>query len=124
MKLKLDENIPAGLVETLAALGHDVDTVPQEALTGEPDPKVWDAAQNAHRFLVTQDLDFSDIRHFAPGTHRGLLLVRLSNPSRRRLLERIRGIFSTEDVETWPECFVVVTDRKIRIRRPGWRKPN
>jgi hypothetical protein len=36
---------------------------------------------------------FSDIRHFAPGTHRGILLVRLSNPSRRHLVERRRGIF-------------------------------
>ncbi len=61
MRLKLDENIPAGLVETLTALGHDVDTVPQEALTGHSDRKVWDAAQNVRRLLITQDLDFSDI---------------------------------------------------------------
>jgi predicted nuclease of predicted toxin-antitoxin system len=87
MKIKLDENLPIGLVEPLAKLGHDVDTVPQESLAGQPDPKVWDAAQKAKRFLVTQDLDFSDIRRFAPGTHRGLLLVRLSNPSRRNLID-------------------------------------
>ncbi len=119
MRLKLDENIPVGLVEALTALGHDVDTVPQEALTGQPDPKVWDATQNARRLLVTQDLDFSDIRQFVPGTHRGILLVRLSNPSRHRLIERIQDVFSVEAVETWSECFVVVTDRKIRIQRPG-----
>ncbi len=68
MKIELDENLPAGLVESLAALGHDVDSVPQEALAGQPDSKVWDAAQEAQRFLVTQDLDFSDVRRFAPGT--------------------------------------------------------
>jgi predicted nuclease of predicted toxin-antitoxin system len=82
MKIKLDENLPAGLVESLADLGHDVDSVPQEALAGQPDSRVWDAAQEAQRFLVTQDLDFSDVRRFAPGTHQGILLVRLSNPSR------------------------------------------
>jgi hypothetical protein len=36
--------------------------------------------QASQRFLVTRDLDFSDVRTFAPGTHRGLLLVRLRKP--------------------------------------------
>jgi predicted nuclease of predicted toxin-antitoxin system len=98
---------------------NDVDSVPQEALTGQPDAKVWDATQAAQRFLVTQDLDFSDVRRFAPGTHQGILLVRLSNRSRRHLIERIQGIFSVEAVETWAGCFVVVTGLKIRIQRPG-----
>ena len=35
----------------------------------------WLAPQSGSRFLITQDLDFSDIRKFAPGTHHGLLLV-------------------------------------------------
>jgi predicted nuclease of predicted toxin-antitoxin system len=118
MRIKLDENLPASLVESLAKLGHDVDSVPQEALSGQPDEKVWDAAQNAQRFLITQDLDFSDVRRFAPGTHKRVLLVRLSNPSRRHLIERVQGLFSAEPVETWRTCFVVVTDLKIRIRRP------
>jgi len=77
MKIKLDENLPAGLVEVFAKLGHDVDSVPQEALTGHHDAKIWEATQDAERFLVTQDLDFSDVRRFAPGTHQGILLVRL-----------------------------------------------
>ena len=33
MKIKLDENLPARLIEGLAKLGHDVDSVPQEALS-------------------------------------------------------------------------------------------
>jgi predicted nuclease of predicted toxin-antitoxin system len=119
MKIKLDENLPGGLIEVLTQLGHDVDSVPQEALTGQPDAKVWDATQIAQRFLVTQDLDFSDVRRFSPGTHQGILLVRLSNPSRRHLIERIHGVFSVEAVETWRQCFVVVTDLKIRIQRPA-----
>jgi hypothetical protein len=35
MRIKLDENLPVGLVGDLQALGHDVDTVPSEAL-GSP----------------------------------------------------------------------------------------
>jgi len=118
MRIKLDENLPISLVEVLVQLGHDADSVQQEGLAGSPDPDVWAAAQVAERLLVTQDLDFSDMRQFAPGTHQGLLLIRLGNPSRRALMAYIEALFQTEDVERWARCFVVATDTKIRVRRP------
>jgi len=76
MRIKLDENLPAILVPDLVALGHDVDTAVDEGLGGRDDPSVWAAAQETGRVLVTQDLDFSDVRAFVPGTHHGLVLVR------------------------------------------------
>jgi len=119
VRIKLDENIPATLTEPLTRLGHDVDSVPQEGLSGHEDATVWQAAQSSGRFFVTQDLDFSDIRAFKPGTHHGLLLIRLATPARRRLIERLHQVFQTESIKMWERCFVVVTDRKIRIRRPA-----
>lgn len=117
MKLKLDENLPQQLVPILTGLGHDVDTVPDEHLAGQDDDNVWDAAQAARRFLVTQDLDFSDARRYAPGTHHGLLLVRLPAPGRQALVERISTLFRTEAVETWEGCVVSATPKKVRVRR-------
>ena len=117
MKIKLDENIPASLVGLLNGLGHDADNVLQEGLEGENDPTVWAAAQSEGRFLITQDLDFSDVRQFQPGTHAGILLVRLQNPNRRTLAAIVERIFTEEDVETWHSAFVVVTERKLRVRR-------
>jgi predicted nuclease of predicted toxin-antitoxin system len=124
MKIKVDENLPAGLAGLLATHDHDIQTVPGEKLAGAKDPAVWDAAQRESRFLITQDLDFSDVRRFQPGTHYGLLLVRLRMPTRRALLERVRVIFETEDVSSWAGCFVVATDHKLRIRRPGPPTPS
>jgi len=118
MKIKLDENLPTRLEGLLENLGHDIDTVYEEGLSSAIDPVVWKAAQVADRFFVTQDLDFSDIRAFKPGTHHGLLLVRLRVPSRQALAQKVQAIFQAEDVESWKRCFVVVTDHKIRIRRP------
>lgn len=37
MRIKLDENIPSSLVETLAGLGHVADTVEDEGITGKDD---------------------------------------------------------------------------------------
>jgi predicted nuclease of predicted toxin-antitoxin system len=118
MKIKLDENLPVRLAGMLAGLGHDADTVFAEGLAGRSDVDVWQAAQTNGRFFVTQDLDFSDVRVFQPGTHEGLLLVRLRAPSRKALAQKVHAIFATEDVDSWSQCFVVATDRKIRVRRP------
>lgn len=85
MNLKLDENLPESLAKDLARFNHDVDTVRIEGLAGQSDPDVWKGAQNSGRFLITQDLDFPDVRRFVPGTHHGLMLVRLVAPGRRAL---------------------------------------
>jgi predicted nuclease of predicted toxin-antitoxin system len=118
MRIKLDENLPESLVGSLSKLGHDVDTVRMEGLAGTSDPNVWQAAQGAERFLITQDLDFSNIRDFAPGTHHGLLLLRLRMPGRTALARRLTAIFQSEDVASWQRCFVLATDWKIRVHRP------
>lgn len=119
MNIKLDENIPASLALFLSSSGHNVDTVEDENLTGEIDEIVWNAAQREGRFFITQDLDFSDIRKYAPGTHAGILLVRLGMPGRDALISRITGLFTYEATESWKGCFVVLGESKLRISRPG-----
>ena len=72
MKVKLDENLPLQLAGLLRALGHESETVHDEGLVGHEDSEIWEATQRASRFLVTQDIDFSDLRKFAPGSHHGI----------------------------------------------------
>lgn len=117
MRIKLDENLPGSLVPVLTELGHDVDTVPAEGIAGRDDGVVWLAAQTDERFLVTQDLDFSDARKYVPGTHCGLLLLRLPQPGRTALFERVVMLFQAEDVESWTGCMVTATPHKVRVRR-------
>ncbi len=118
MKIKLDENLPLRLASLLRDLGNDVHTVRDEELMGHADSEIWEAAQKESRFVITQDLDFSDLRQFAPGSHHGILLVRLRSPNRRDLIERIEELFQKEYVSEWAGCFVVATERKIRILKP------
>jgi len=122
MKIKLEENLPFRLSTLLNNFGHDVHTPQQERLSGHADHEIWEAAQKESRFLITQDLDFSDSRRFAPGTHHGILLVRLHSPSRKNLIERIAELFQQEKVSDWAVCFVVATERKIRVRKPAGKQ--
>jgi len=93
MRIKLDENLPASLANSLEALGHSVDTVRAEGLVGRPDSDVRQAAQASARVLVTQDLDFSDIRKFRQGTHHSLVLIRLRLLGRLALVSRLLQVF-------------------------------
>jgi predicted nuclease of predicted toxin-antitoxin system len=118
MRFKVDENLPAALADLLREFEHEAETSPDEGLTGQEDETIWAAATASERFLITQDLDFSDARRFAPGTHPGLLLIRLHHPSRTAIIQRMREVLQTQYVESWTSCLVVVTEHKIRVRRP------
>ena len=79
-------------------------------------------AQRSQGFCITQDLDFSDIRSFAPGTDHGLVLVRLRLPGRRALTRRITEVFAgeaREDVELI--CEVQSFKGTVRIERDSLR---
>jgi len=100
------------------ALDHMMYRPLEKKATGRADADIWQTSQHEGRILITQDLDFSDSRKFQPGTHHGIVLIRLRSPSRQNLIARANELFDTEDISGWGGCFVVVTERKIRIRRP------
>jgi hypothetical protein len=102
----------------LRELGHDVDTVVQEGLRGQDDEVLWPKVQEAERFLITKDLGFSDERHYPPGTHQGIMVLRLSDDRSLAAAQRLASVFATEAVDTWARCLVIVTDNKVRVRRP------
>jgi predicted nuclease of predicted toxin-antitoxin system len=118
VKVKLDENVPVSVVEALTLLGHDIHTVIGQGLIGRADREIWTQCQLEDRLLITQDLDFSDSRKFQPGSHAGIVLVRLQNPGRVALFNLLSSIFRNHDIEAWKGCFVVVSETKIRIKRP------
>jgi predicted nuclease of predicted toxin-antitoxin system len=73
VKVKIDENLPDRVAASLAALGHDADTVVGEGLGGAKDEDLWPQVQEAARFLITKDLGFSDERRYPSGSHEGIL---------------------------------------------------
>jgi predicted nuclease of predicted toxin-antitoxin system len=85
---------------------------------GAADVDLWSAAQTEQRCLITQDLDFSDARKFAPGTHAGLILVRLPDHEQWRVGDFLVAWLSGDDARSWEGCFVVAIPTKVRVLRP------
>ena len=118
MKVQLDENIPAGLVQVLNQFGHDAVTVPQQQLAGQPDKLIWEVAQREKRFLITMDLDFANSRQFPPGTHEGILVLRPSRQGRKAIRTLFQAVLAQQPLESFQGCIVVADERSIRVRRP------
>ncbi len=49
MRIKLDENLPVRLIAGLSGLGHDVESVHSESVSGVLDPELWALVQNEGR---------------------------------------------------------------------------
>jgi len=117
MRLKLDENLPSSLLADLARIGDDADTCTDEGINGKADDLVAASAASERRILLTLDTDFADIRRFPPGTHPGIIVLRLETQdaaSCRSAIQRAFAVLSDEDVQL---NLVIIEDSRVRIRR-------
>ena len=118
MKVKLDENLPESAIQPLQAVGHDVDTARTEGLQGADDAPVLPAAARAERLLVTLDRGLGDIRAYPPGTHAGVLVLRLDHQSPRAIRREMEQIAAAVDLDDLSGCIAVWRYGDLRVRRP------
>ena len=117
--VKLDENLGQTHVHFLKKLGYQADRVHDEGLSGAADETVWQRVVAEGRFLVTLDLDFSDIRRFRPGSHPGILLIRARSKGRGAVLTVLRRILAEQRLEELRGCLAVADEDLTRVRRPA-----
>ena len=116
VRFKFDENLPRDAEALLRDADHDVHTVLDEQLGGNPDPRVFDASQAEDRILVTFDLDFSDIRVYPPASHKGVWVLRPHTQSIDNALALLKAALLVLETEpTQGRRWIIEPDR-VRIR--------
>lgn len=118
MKVELDENLPASVASIFAAAGHDVDTVEDEGLAGSDDPTVSRVASEVERLVVTLDRGFGDMQRYPPGTHAGILVLRIENQSAPSIRRALSTLVAAVDLDALAGCVAVFRDGSLRVRRP------
>ena len=119
MKFKLDKNLPASSVAVLADAGHDVDTVRAEGLTGAPDQDVVTVATAAGRILISLDIGMADIRAYPPGSHAGIVVLRVSDQSAATVTSAINDLAGLAKPASLIGAVAVLQRGLLRIRRPS-----
>ena len=116
LRFKLDENLPRKVEPALRALGHDVETAESEGLAGAIDSRLLAAAVAEDRILVTLDLDFSDIREYPPGSHRGVWVLRPPQQTFDNMLQLVLAGVKLAAIERAAGQLWVIDERRVRIR--------
>lgn len=116
MKFKTDENLPVEIANLLQQAGYDATTVNQQGLGGSNDPTIFDICQQEQRILITLDLDFSDIRSYAPQNSAGIIVIRTTRQDKPYLLPIISSVILALTQEPIIGKLWIVEDNRIRIR--------
>ena len=118
MRLKLDENLSRHLKPALIALGHDLTTAADEGLLGQPDAAIAGAAKRERRILLTLDVQFANLRKYAPGSHPGIILFRPRSYGPLAVNRFVEKFVREADWDALKGCLAVVDPLRLRIRRP------
>lgn len=114
MRILVDENIPWLTVQTLREAGHDVRDVRNTDFQGAPDTDLWREAQQDKRLLITTDKGFVQQRL---EDHHGILVVRLHQPNRARIHQRVMQAMRRYTEQDWPGLTVVMRDEVQSVWR-------
>jgi predicted nuclease of predicted toxin-antitoxin system len=118
VKFKLDENLPVSAAAILAGAGHDAGTVPGEGLAGRPDQEVVTASSAAGRVLISLDVGLGDIRAYPPGSHAGIVVLRLADQSAAAVTKAIGDLAALAEPENLAGAIAVLQRGLLRIRHP------
>jgi predicted nuclease of predicted toxin-antitoxin system len=119
-KFLIDEDMPRSAAVVLRDAGHTAEDVRDVGLRGHGDQEIFDYAQARGAILITGDKGFSNTLRFPPGTHAGIIVVRLPNelPTHKANEELLRGLRDLEGEELTGLLLIIEVGR-TRIRRPG-----
>lgn len=115
MKFKLDENLSPSLKKWFGIAGHDVHTVAEEALAGQPDLRVIDVCSREQRALVTLDLDFSNILAYPPAIYPGIVVLRLSSQAHVAVEAAVQRVLALLPKEPLLGTLWIVEEHRVRI---------
>jgi len=113
----VDESLPRAVTVALAAAGHDTADARDVGLRGAPDAAVASAAKAQSRIVVAGDTDFANALRFPPGSHPGIIVLRLPNdwtPAERaqRLMDvLVAGVALSSTI-------VIVEPTRVRVLSP------
>ena len=107
MKIFVDENVPLITVRTLREMGHNVMDIRGTADEGMTDDALWEMVQKQGRLLITTDKGFTQRRD---ESHHGILIVRLRQPNRHKIHQRVMQAMTQFGADKWAGLLVVMRD--------------
>lgn len=116
MNLFADECVYKVTVDLLRLWGHDVITAQEAGLSGRLDEEILAYALMHERVLITIDMDFSNIRHYTPGSHRGIIVAKIRPRNVDAIHKVLQYLLTNIEPDKLSASLVIVDQSKYRIR--------
>ncbi len=115
----IDEDMPRSTARVLTQAGYRAVDVRDVGLRGHSDVEVFAYAQSHGMVLISADLGFANALRFTPGSHGGVVVVRIPNevPTARVNAELLRALTELAG-EPMRGLLVIVEVGRTRVRRP------
>ena len=114
----IDEDMPRSTAVALRQAGYRAEDVRDLGLRGHTDQEVFECAQALRAVLVTADKGFANVLRFPPGSHAGIVVVRVPNelPTQEVNRELLRALADLEGRDL-NGILVIVEVGRVRVRR-------
>ncbi len=119
LRILADECLGPITVEWLKTYSRfKVVTVDELGLSGAKDTEIIRVAQQQNIILITVDGDFADSKRFPPGTHPGVIWVKVQPPSQPRIREALKRFFLSGKREMCRRNIVVLREKNFDLISP------
>jgi predicted nuclease of predicted toxin-antitoxin system len=96
--------------------GHDATSVGRQGLGGADDARIYQVCQTERRALITLDVDFANVQTYEPKSSAGVVVLRLAQQDRQRVLDAVAGILPILEREPLRRRLWIVEGKRVRIR--------
>jgi predicted nuclease of predicted toxin-antitoxin system len=113
----LDENMPPVVGRFLRDKRFNVKEVRVTLSRGAQDDSVIALARQELRVLVTFDKHFSNLLVYPPGSHYGIIRIRIHPPLIVDIISALDQLLTKFDIETMRGSLIVLEREGFRVRR-------
>ncbi len=118
MKFFLDENLPLSLIDIFTEFGFEVEHAKTSGLRGATDKEIAKYALKHKAILVTKDLEFGSLLLYPPGSHYGLIVIRVPFNFKTDQIKRVvKNFISRTDADDLINTITIVEVGKYRSRK-------
>jgi len=117
MKFLADQCVFGKTIRTLRENGFEVVTLRDLDKASASNAEVLAIASEQDLILISNDLDFANILIHPPGTHQGLIVLRVNQQTEDLVHQNLVEYLATVNRESLRRALTVIDHRGWRIRR-------
>jgi predicted nuclease of predicted toxin-antitoxin system len=117
MKFFLDENFPKKAIEICSHKGYSCSDIRGSSHEGISDIEIFELAQKKESIFLTTDRDFFHTIHLSSRPHFGIVVIALTQPNSKRIIERFEWFIANYSVSECNNTCFLITDNVCNIFR-------